>query len=116
MSNQAPMTHATKAGTSPSFESETKPAKPEFATEAIIADFFKRLHDAKNEVMPPEVPTMEAPKIIISHFNQGLAAAGVKKAGYFIYQGVKVFEEGRRAEAETRDSLTTEDKMHGGKA
>lgn len=39
----------------------------------------------------------------------------VDETGYFIYQDVKVFERGKRDEALTREALTVEERVFGGK-
>ena len=49
---------------------------------------------------------------MILHYTKSAGLRG-SDTGYFVFQGVKVFEKGKRAEAEARDRLTTEDKLHG---
>lgn len=60
-------------------------------------------------------PEMEASRSIVEHFNQG-NIQDFDKVGYFIYQGVKVFEAGKVADAKRRDALTTEERVFGGKS
>ncbi len=40
---------------------------------------------------------------------------GFERVNYFVYENVKVYEEGKRLESEKVDKLTTEQIMHGGK-
>lgn len=73
------------------------------------------MHTAIHSALPgDEMPGVEASRKIIEHFNRG-RMAGVESVGYFIYEGVKVFEEGKREASEARDALTCEDKVFGGK-
>lgn len=81
-----------------------------------MGEFFDAIHRAINEVGPGETPAIEASRKIVEHFNRGRAIHGFEKAGYFVYQGVKIFEEGKRHGAETRDARTQEDCVFGGKA
>lgn len=64
--------------------------------------------------MPGEMPGVEADRKIIEHFNRG-KMAGVDAVGYFVYEGVKVFEAGKREESERREALTAEERVFGGK-
>jgi len=43
------------------------------------------------------VPYVEAPRSIIEHYNRG-KMEGFDKAGYFMYQSVRVYEKGKRTE------------------
>lgn len=60
------------------------------------------------------LPEIEASRRIVEHFNRN-SLKGFDDVGYFIMDGVKVFEEGKTEEAKKRDSLTMEEKNFGGK-
>ncbi len=77
-----------------------------------MAHFFGAVESAK--LLCPEDPKLEVAHKIVEHFNRG-RMEGVKEAGYFVYQGVKVYAEGKKEEAETRDGLSIEDKVFGKK-
>lgn len=87
----------------------------DFPSREELGVFFDLVHNAANSSLPGETPGIEAPRKIIEHFNRG-RMAGIDSVGYFIYEGVKVFEEGKRLEAEKRDALTAEEKVFGKKA
>lgn len=76
--------------------------------------FYDALYRAKNSTLPTEMPAIEATYKICHHLNRA-SFQGVEQAGYFVYEGVKVFIEGRRQEAERRDNLTCEEKVFQGK-
>lgn len=60
------------------------------------------------------VAAMETPRKMIEHFLRA-QIAGFEKTYYFIYDNVKVFEEGKREEGERIENLSSEERMHGGK-
>lgn len=86
----------------------------EFPSREELGIFFDAVHTAVHSVAPGEMPGIEASRKIVEHFNRG-RMAGIDSVGYFIYEGVKVFEEGRRDASEKNDALTTEDKVFGKK-
>lgn len=57
-----------------------------------------------------DVPEIEAPRRVIEYFNRG-AQKGFDEAGYFMYQGVKVYEAGKVEETKLREPHPT-DNMH----
>lgn len=59
-----------------------------------------------------EMPEIEVPRRLIEHFNQG-RMKGVEEAGYFIYNGVKVYEKDKRKEFKEKDSRTMGQILHG---
>lgn len=62
-----------------------------------------------------EMPSVEVPHRIVEHYNKGKSMEGFKSAGYFVYNNVKVYETGRKAEFEALDKMTMEQKNFGGK-
>jgi hypothetical protein len=77
--------------------------------------FLDSVIRAKQLALPGDWPWVEAERGIIDHFLRG-QTEGFEQIGYFIYQDVKVYERGRREEADARDALTSEDKNFGKKA
>ena len=113
MSLPAQTTQATKAGTSSNSTNETK--ADSYPTRQEIAQFMDAIHTAKAHGDVHDIPCIDAATKIVRHFNQGRSLKGLEEVGYFVYDGVKVFEEGRRVEAMRKDALTSEDKVFGGK-
>jgi len=58
------------------------------------------------------VPCVEASRKIVEFYNRA-NIKGFDKAGYFMFQGVKVYEKGKREEADARDNRSTEEVNHG---
>lgn len=56
------------------------------------------------QTLPLEERFLEVDPRVIEHFLKG----GVGEVGYFFYQGVKVYEKGKREAADLRDSMTLE--------
>ena len=83
-------------------------------TREELAEFYDALAHAKMEAIAGQIPAMEASRKVIMHFLRE-KMRGFDDVMYFIYEGVKVFEQGKREEAERKEGLTTEQKMHGGK-
>lgn len=77
--------------------------------------FMERVAIAKDAAGAPgpgrELPEIEVPRRVIAHFNRQ-SMKGFDDVGYFIYQGVKVFEFGKREEAARRDARTMEQVNH----
>lgn len=61
-----------------------------------------------------EFPEIEAPRVIIEFYNKG-NIKGFDDAGYFIFDGVKVFEAGKKEDAKRKESLSMEEKIFGGR-
>lgn len=62
---------------------------------------------AENE--PPEdMPWVEAPREVIEHYNKGSIKGFDNGPLYFVFQGVKVYEKGRRNEARLREKSLEE--------
>lgn len=107
MSNQTPETPVTKAGTSKTSTKELGPTRNELNL------FHEAVAIALESKAPGQVPEIEAPRVIIEHFNrQNLK--GFEDAGYFMFQGVKVFEEGRVDDVKKREAKSIEERLHGG--
>jgi hypothetical protein len=60
-----------------------------------------------------DMPWVEAARDVIEHFNRGMME-GVERAGYFIFQGVKVYEAGKRDEVKKTENRTSEEILFGG--
>lgn len=84
-------------------------------TREDLAFFFDCVHAAINSTPRGEMPVIETSRKIIDHFNRGPAQKGFDAVGYFVYEGVKVFEEGKRQSFEANDRLTSEQKTFGTK-
>lgn len=74
--------------------------------------FFDEIHAAMAE--NGEMPAIEVDRRVIEHFNRN-SLGGFDAVGYFVYQGVKVYEVGKREAAEERGRLSTEDVTFGKK-
>lgn len=60
------------------------------------------------------LPWVEAPRLIIEYINRG-RLAGFDSVGYCIFNGCKVYEEGKRQAAIDKEKLTTEEMLFGKK-
>lgn len=56
-----------------------------------------------------DMPWTEAPRSVLEHFNRG-KMKGIDDVGYFIYQGCRVYEDGKHDEALGRDLLSPEER------
>lgn len=74
----------------------------------FLDSIARALHEEQGEGMPE----IEAPRKIIEYYNRG-SINGFEKAGYFIFQGVKVFEDGKKAERSHEDKISCEQKVFG---
>lgn len=90
-------------------------SEPEAVTTADMTSFYDVLHTAQAVTPAGEIPACEAPRKVIAHLLQH-KMKGFDDVGYILFQGVKVFEQGKREEAERKDGLTTEQKVFQGKA
>lgn len=50
-----------------------------------------------------DIPHLEAPRPVIEHFNRRSMTA-FDQVGYFIFQGVRVYEEGKKEWARTQEN------------
>lgn len=66
----------------------------------------------ENRDLKTPLPEIEVPRRVIQHFNQR-SMDGFDKCGYFVYQGVKVFEVGKKELAVIKDRRSMEDILHG---
>ncbi len=109
MKHHTPQTQDTKAGTSDSLLNAVESKEPSFATPQDINAFLTEV-----AALPPlqkgeELHELEVPRRVIEHYNRSAKAmAGFDEAGYFIFQGVKVFEKGKK---HTRDTETIEHRL-----
>lgn len=83
-----------------------------FPTREELSVFFDDCHQARNLTEPGEVPIVEASRKIVEHFNMG-KMAGISSVGYFIYEGIKVYEKGKREIAEKLENMSSNDKAFG---
>ncbi len=60
------------------------------------------------------LPSVETSREIVQYYNK-TNMAGFDTAGYFIFQGVKVYEKGTKEAVDKRDNLTIEEKLFGAK-
>lgn len=58
------------------------------------------------------IPVVETSRKIVEFYNRA-NISGFDDVGYFIFKGVKVYELGRRAEADKRDNMSMEEKVFG---
>ena len=68
---------------------------------------------ASEQKAPGTVPEVEVPRRVIEYYNQR-NLKGFEEAGYFIYNGVKVFEKGKREQFRNKDNESMEKRLHGG--
>lgn len=61
-----------------------------------------------------ELPSIDVPRRVFLHFNRH-NVEGADSVGYFVYQGVKVYDEGRREKVEAQEAATLEDAKFGAK-
>ena len=106
---QVPTTPGMKAGTSTkNLEAVEGPTRDELNL------FHEKIAIAHETKEGDQLPEIEVPRKIINYYNRH-SIKGFDKAGYFIYQGVKVFEIGKREELRDRDSMSIEVLVHGQK-
>lgn len=108
MKHQTPTTQATKAGTSNNslgnlIEENNKELGP--LTHSEINQFLDAVTRAK---MFPELkdgdtlPSIEVSRNVCAYYNKDMAA--FDKVGYFTFNGVNVYEKGKKEEAQKRDA------------
>lgn len=113
--------HQTAPNTNPGTSSngikppEAKENESPIPTDKELARFYDSLNGARASAEPNSLPGIETSRKIITHFMRG-NMAGFDRVHYFIYQGVKVFEQGKRAEAERKERLTEDQILHGDKS
>lgn len=77
----------------------------------------KFLTDIQDALMVPDIvdqagtPCIEADRDVCEHYNRNTEA--FDSVGYFIFQGVKVFERGKLESSSRKDRMTMEQKLHG---
>lgn len=110
MSLPTPTIPDTNPGTSNSSSNETTQVsgkKKPAISRLDLAEFFDAIHNAKYACEPGEAPVVETSRKIIDHFNAGRAQEGFNRAGYFVYDGVRVCEHGKTEEVLMRESRDT---------
>lgn len=71
-------------------------------TQSELNEFHDSLLVAKSSALPGEMPDIETSREIAAYFNRG-NLKGLDAAGYFVLNGVKVYEAGRREAADKHD-------------
>lgn len=111
MSNQVQMTPNTNPGSSPSLSKSKEDKGPtrnelnEFLEDVAVAT-------ARGPEDGDPTPHVEASRKIIEFYNRN-NMKGFDHAGYFILQGVKVYEKGKKEAADARDRMSMEQVNHG---
>ena len=116
MQHQIPTTQDTSPGTLNNSLNETAPQEavttgPTRDDLNRFSELIARALEAKKE---KETPEIEVPRRVVEYFNK-TNLKGFDEVGYFVFNGVKVYERGKKEEAKRKDSETIEQKMHGGK-
>lgn len=75
-----------------------------------MADAINR---GKPDPEEDDMPYIEAPRDVVEHYNKHNMKGFDGGPLYFIFNGVKVYEEGRRIESLKRNRQTIEDKIFG---
>ncbi len=83
-------------------------------TNEELGAFYAALNHEKSKWDGSTILAMEAPRKIIEHIL-GTRMTGFDAVHYFVYEGVKVFEQGKRAEGERIENLSSDDKTFGRK-
>lgn len=120
------MIQDTKVGTSNSLQKDKantqKSEEPSIANTIIVSgptrdelnQFLENVAVSKAMSLNGESPEVEAPRSVIEYYNRN-NIKGFDDVGYFVIDGVRVYEMGKVDEAKRRDALTMEEKNHGGK-
>ena len=87
--------------------------EPKLVSREDIAKFLDQIAMAQNSKKSvTDFPSIEVPRKLIEHYNpNGMAA--IDETGYFIFAGVKVYIDGKRAESEKRDAMDINEKLFG---
>ena len=118
MTDQVQMTLHTKDGTSnnllnaPVVETATTTSGP---SRDDLNKFSEIVQQAISQNETKEMPCVEVPRRVIEHFNRGKLLAGFDAVGYFVHSGVKIYETGKREQAQVKEKITMEQLLHGGR-
>lgn len=102
-----------KVGLSNNLVDDSLQPKVEALSRQEISQFLDDVIRAKME-WPKEMPTIEASRSIINHYNRQNIKA-FDEVGYFVIQGVRVCETGKLDAILNRDGLTSDQVNFGGK-
>lgn len=97
-----------KRGPGRPFGSTNKPAEPEVVINDVketISTFLDKIATAKGQ----GEESIETTPEIIAHYNRN----GLNGAEYFIYNGIKVYPLGKKAEIEAKENEQLGQKIHG---
>lgn len=94
-------------------EEIAKNKKSSKVSREMLNEFYDAIQDAELAGIPDDddMPWVEAPREIIEQYNRNSMKGFEEGPLYFVFQGVKVYEAGRREEAIKRNSLTLEKKL-----
>lgn len=82
-------------------------------TQSDLNKFTSVIATANGQKVGQEVPEIEVPRRVIDYFNKG-KMKGFDTVGYFLFNGVKVYEKGKREEYKLKENKTMEQLLHGG--
>lgn len=74
--------------------------------------FVSLVAQAKSLAEAGAVPEVEVPRRVIEYHNKG-NIKGFDSVGYFVFNGVKVYEKGKKEEAKSKEGRTMEQLLHG---
>lgn len=85
-------------------------------TQSDINMFLDSVARAKNRgpKTGEAIPSIETERKIVEYYNR-TNIEGFDSVGYFTFNGVNVYEKGKREKSQAKDSLTMEQKIFGGK-
>lgn len=110
----APTIQPTNPGTSKNLLQEETKANNEKTelTRNEFNEFLEDVADALNRKEGLDLPCIEASRKVCEHYNKH-AMKAFDEVQYFLFQGVKVFEVGKREQAEARDKMSMEERVFG---
>ena len=79
-----------------------------------LNQFHETIAIAQEGRQADETPCVEVPRKVIDYYNRH-APKGFDMAGYFVYQGVKVYETGTTEAKQKLETVSLEQRLHGGK-
>ncbi len=105
MSRQTRTTQVMNLGTSETLLSDN--LKGEIVTREELTQFLDDVTNALSTQIGGGLPTIEASRKVIEHYNKGKMAE-FDVPGYFLFHGVRVCEPGKSEQIIAKDSLTIE--------
>lgn len=83
-------------------------------TREELNQFIEDIAVNKAMSLSGDIPEIEAPRSVVEYYNRK-NLEGFDSVGYFIYEGVKVYEAGKMQDAKKKDAVTVEERNFGGK-